>query len=412
MIMDCLRNIILCFVLGMGMAAPAWGCTSAVISGKATPDGRPLLWKHRDTGFLKNHVVQVQGERFRFMAVVNSDDFHLRHEAWVGMNEAGFALMNTQSYNLVEVKDGEERGEANGRVIYRALEICATLQDFCHFLDTLAKPSMIEANFGVIDVQGGAAMFEVDYYHYKMFDANNPADAPYGYVARTNFSFSGQVNQGAGYVRYMEADRVLMLSSATGGITPQGIFDNLSRSFRNNVLDVDLRDGSHNRPQSSGWFIDQDFIPRASTSCSVVVQGVLRGENPAFSTMWTVLGYPPASIAVPLWLEGNFPREVCYDTALGTSPLSYASLHLAATQVFCYNQGMGSDRYLNWENLYNASGTGLMQRFAPYEQEIFGQTDRQLEIWRQAGKLDEDKVKELYGRIVELLYPLLQASRK
>ena len=49
-------------------------------------------------------------------------------------------------------------GAANGRVIYRALEVCATVEDFCHFLDTISKPSDVEANFGVINAQGGAAM--------------------------------------------------------------------------------------------------------------------------------------------------------------------------------------------------------------------------------------------------------------
>ena len=146
-----------------------------------------------------------------------------------------------------------------GRIIYRALEVCATVEDFCHFLDTITKPSLIEANFGVIDAKGGAAMFEVDYYKYTMYDANDPKDAPYGYIARTNFSFAGEVNRGAGYVRYMEADRVLMKASATGGVTPQGIFNDLSRSFRNCMLDIDLRSGKFNRPQGSGWFVDQDF---------------------------------------------------------------------------------------------------------------------------------------------------------
>ncbi len=60
-------------------------------------------------------------------------------------------------------------------------------------------------------------MFEVDYYKYTMYDANNPKDAPYGYIASTNFSFAGEANRGAGHVRYMEADRVLMRASATGG---------------------------------------------------------------------------------------------------------------------------------------------------------------------------------------------------
>ena len=40
---------------------------------------------------------------------VNSANFPALKEAWMGTNSVGFALMNTQSYNLVEVKDGEER---------------------------------------------------------------------------------------------------------------------------------------------------------------------------------------------------------------------------------------------------------------------------------------------------------------
>ena len=132
-----------------------WACSSAVISGKVTPDGRPLLWKNRETGFLRNHMAYVKGEKYDFVANVNSDNFPKLKEAWVGSNTAGFALMNTQSYNL-ELGDiaDDDRGPKNGEVIYRALEICATVEDFCHFLDTIQKPSGIEANFGVIDAEG------------------------------------------------------------------------------------------------------------------------------------------------------------------------------------------------------------------------------------------------------------------
>ena len=31
-------------------------CTSAIISGKVTPDGRPIMWKNRDAENLKNCV--------------------------------------------------------------------------------------------------------------------------------------------------------------------------------------------------------------------------------------------------------------------------------------------------------------------------------------------------------------------
>ena len=389
-------------LLALSCTEPIQACTSAVISGKATPDGRPLLWKNRDTDYLRNHVAYVKGEKYDFIADVNSANFPDLKEAWMGTNSAGFALMNTQSYNLVEVKDGEERGAANGRIIYRALEVCATVEDFCHFLDTIAKPSLIEANFGVIDAKGGAAMFEVDYDKYILYDANNPKDAPHGYIARTNFSFAGEVNQGAGYVRYMEADRVLMKASAMGGVTPQGIFNDLSRSFHNCMLDIDLRSGKFNFPQGSGWFVDQDFIPRSSTSCSVVVQGVKSGEKAELTTMWTLLGYPPTGIAVPLWVKDAdklLPSMVCLDKECAAAPLSDWSLRLSE-KVFCYKQGMGTDRYMNWEKLYcPEKGDGYMMQLVPVENEVFRLAMPLLDGWRKQGSIDAKEMQALYKEL-------------
>ena len=391
-------------VIFLGSARPLSACTSAVISGKVTPDGRPLLWKNRDTDFPQNSVRYFSGGRYPFVAVVNSVEDNPT-DVWIGTNAAGFSVMNTQSYNLVEVKPGEERGEANGRVMRRALEVCATVKDFRQFLDTLSKPSLIEANFGVIDAKGGAAMFEVDYYKYTMYDANNPKDAPYGYIARTNFSFAGEANRGAGYVRYMEADRVLMRASATGGITPQGIFNDLSRSFRNGMLDIDLKNGKFNRPQGSGWFVDQDFIPRNSTSCSIVVQGVKPGEKVELTTMWTMLGYPPTGIAVPLWVKDAdrlLPPMVCWDKACAAAPLSDWSLRLS-NNVFCYNQGMGTNRYLNWEKLYNMENNGYMQQLVTVEAEVFRRTCLLLDSWRQQGSIDSQEMQKLYQDVEALV---------
>ena len=45
------------------LADPLSACTSAVVSGKVTPDGRPLLWKNRDTDFMRNHIDYVKGEK-------------------------------------------------------------------------------------------------------------------------------------------------------------------------------------------------------------------------------------------------------------------------------------------------------------------------------------------------------------
>ena len=394
-----MKNILLLLGLLAGAVTSAFACTSAVVSGKATPDGRPLLWKHRDTGFLKNHVEYVRGEKYDFIAVVNSEDFYQKREAWIGTNSAGFALMNTQSYNLVDMNDDEEeRGAANGRVIYRALEVCATVDDFRHFLDTIAKPSMIEANFGVIDAQGGALMVEVDYYAYKVYDANDPAVAPAGYVARTNFSVSGTHGIGAGVVRYQEAERLLGPMAGNRQVTPQRIFSDVARSFHNCVLDIDLKQPPFTGAGASGWFVDQDFIPRSSTSCSVVVQGVKPGERAELTTMWTVLGYPPTGVAVPLWVDEALPVMAKMDATLGTSPLSYWSLRLEE-RVFCLHAGMGSGRYMHWATLYNGQGQGYMQLLAPVEAENFKRTEPVLERWRENNRIDRKEMQALYRRL-------------
>ena len=384
--------------------APAWACSSAVISGKVTPDGRPLLWKNRETGHLRNHMAYIKGEKFDFVADVNSDNYPALKEAWIGTNTVGFSLMNTQSYNLVKADIADdERGPNNGKVIYRALEVCATVADFCHFLDTIQKPSGIEANFGVIDAQGGAAMFEVDEDSYKMFDANDPDVAPHGYVARTNFSNGGELNVGYGYVRFLEVDRVLSKACAMGGITPQLIFTDIARSFRNNILDIDLRSGDFNYPKTSGWFTDQDFIPRNNTSCSIVVQGVKKGENPELCVLWSILGYPPTGVAVPLWVKDNLPDMVSYDKKLEASPLSAASLKLADEKVFHFKQGGGTNHYLHWENLYNLQGTGIMQRLMPLEKKVYEETLPIQQLWYEKGKVDMKEMDALYGRISQYL---------
>lgn len=375
-------------------------CTSAVISGRATYDGRPLLWKHRDTDFLQNSVKYFKGEKYSFIGIVNSSAKHPK-EVWMGTNSAGFSIMNTQSYNIERNVKDDDRGTANGRVLYRALATCATVADFRHFLDTIAKPSNIEANIGVIDAQGGAAMFEIGSYRYTYYDANDPKTAPNGYIARTNFSFMGDKDKGAGYVRYMTDTNALNIASSNREITPAWIFSDLSRSFVNPLLGIDLRSGHYNKPETSGWFVDQDFIPRHSSASSVVVQGVKPGENPELTTMWTILGYPPVSVVFPVWVKGAdelLPHLLTSTSEETNTPLGKKVDQLKA-EVFNYHEGNGSEKYLNWEALYNKQGDGIMQRLAPVEKEVFHRVEPIVKRWRDNKTLNIDEMKSLYRNL-------------
>ena len=74
-------------------------CTTAVVSGKATDDGRPLLLKNRDADALQNKLVYFFDGKYRFIGLVNSEDKDNK-DVWCGFNAAGFGIMNSASYNL------------------------------------------------------------------------------------------------------------------------------------------------------------------------------------------------------------------------------------------------------------------------------------------------------------------------
>ncbi len=395
---------ILLLLIALCYISAGFACTSAVVSGRATPDGRPLLWKNRDTDYLQNSVKYFKGERYSFIGIVNSIKKHPT-EVWMGTNSAGFSIMNTQSYNIEKDINDDDRGPGNGRILCRALAVCATVADFQHFLDTIAKPSGIEANIGVIDAKGGAVMFEIGYHSYKMYDANDPQVAPNGYVARTNFSFMGDKDKGSGYVRYRNEEALLQVQAAQHAITPAWIFGSLSRSFINPQLGIDLRKGGFNEPEASGWFTDQDFIPRHSTASVVVVEGVKPGENAELTTMWTVLGYPPVSVAYPVWVKDAdmlLPRLISSEPGEKNTPLGEKVDALKA-RVFSYHQGTGTEKYLHWEVLFNKKGDGIIQQLAPVEEEIFCHTQPILEAWRKKGKVDSQQLKSLYQSLSDYI---------
>ena len=190
------------------LSSDIFACTSAIITGKATPDGRPLLWKHRDTGELNNKVKYYKGEKYSFYALINSPDAMLE-QAWTGTNEVGFSIMNTASYNLKDDDVPSDQMDKEGVLMYKALATCRTLADFEKMLNKYKRPMGVEANFGVIDAEGGAAYYEVNNGSWTKIDVNDPKIAPQGYLIYTNHSYTGRLDDGMGYVRYTTAEKIM-----------------------------------------------------------------------------------------------------------------------------------------------------------------------------------------------------------
>lgn len=380
-------------------------CTSAIITGKATKDGRPILWKHRDTGELNNRVEYFKGEKYTFIGLVNSPS--KGGEVWTGTNSTGFSIMNTASYNLKN--DNSKEVDQEGVFMYKALSTCKNLKDFEKMLDKMPRPMGVEANFGVIDAEGGAAYYEVNNTSWTKLDVNDPKIAPQGYLVVTNFSYTGRLNEGMGYIRYGTAREIFSKKDVSLDFTPEWIFSSLSRSFYHSLLGIDLSKDLSNM-SGTGWFIDQDFIPRKSTSASVVIQGVKYKEDPGNTVMWTILGYPPVAVAVPLFEKyaKNMPSYMVKSGESDNAELCDLSLELKS-KVFSISRGNGG-KYFNAALLFNEEGTGYMQQIQMLESEIFYKFNPIMESVRTKG-LNKKELDDFYEEIYDLISSLYSENR-
>ena len=371
--------VILIGLLFLAEFSPLLACTTAIISGRFTPDGRPLLWKNRDTGDLDNKLMYFTDGKFDYIGLINSKDT-TGSEVWTGMNTAGFAIMNSASYNL-NSKEDADAGVNEGKVMRQALQQCATVDDFENLLKMLPKPYGLEANFGVIDAMGNGAYFETSNNGYFKIDVNDPVAAPMGYLIRTNYSFTGQPDQGQGYIRYLTAEKLFYQASATNNLTPDFILQDAARCLYHSLTETDLKQTQTTGKEKYVWFTD--FIPRFSTAVSIVVQGIKNNESPKLMTMWTLIGFPLCSVVFPVWLNDEHRLPMLLEGKKGgNAPLCDKALKLK-DRCFPVRRGHGDD-YLNLVMLYNNAGSGIMQKLAPVENQIFADTKTALNSWRKA----------------------------
>lgn len=374
-------------------------CTTAVVSGKATDDGRPLLLKNRDADALQNKLVYFFDGRFKFIGLVNSSDKDNK-EVWCGFNEAGFGIMNSASYNL-KINDTTKLSDLEGRIMKMALERCSTLEDFEKMLNDLPKPLGVEANFGVIDANGGAAYYETDNFKFIKYDVNDPSIAPNGYLIRTNFSFAGEDNKGYGYIRYTTASNLFENKIKSGKISFEFLINDVPRCLIHPFTKTDLaQDLPSENLEKFVYF--RDYIPRHSTSTAIVVQGVKENESASLTTMWTVLGFPLTSVVIPIWLldDGKLPIVLQADDT-GNAPFCDLALQLK-DKVFS-NQNDASENYLNLSVLMNKENTGIRQRLIPVEENALEKSKSLLYKWRSDG-INQSEAKQFYEWVDNVLY--------
>lgn len=292
----------------------SFACTSALVAIERGKDGRWLLWKHRDSGFEDNYVMNFAAtdSTLAYVALYNAPDT-AACEAWIGFNEAGFAVMNTASYNLVTPDRAWQDRE--GFIMTESLRHCRTVEDFYALLTAPSdKPRGVEANFGVMDADGNGAYFEVDNACITRFplDAQicSAVDSVPGILTRTNYSLSGHSENRLGLSRHCSEQHLLDSIIAidrpwapAGRLAAEDFIETMSRSFYLPSQGIDLLDGA-----ALTWRDSGDVISRRSSSASVVIEGPIPGESPKESmTMWVAIGFPALSVVAPARIDSVAP---------------------------------------------------------------------------------------------------------
>lgn len=355
-------------VLQISIVFDSTACTTFLVSGKYTPDGRPLLFKHRDTGESNNALVKFSDGKYKYIGLVNATG-DWNNEVWGGYNETGFAIINSAAYNN-NIGDDTKFMDQEGVVMKKALQYCSTLEDFENLLDSLPKPLGVDANFGVVDALGGAAYYETGNFKFIKADANDPLQAPNGFLVRTNHSFSGDIDEGFGYIRYQTAYNVLYEAAAANKMEPQYLLNQISRNLTHSLTGENMENHLPVSAETPDFRFFIDYIPRNSSASTVLIVGAKSGGNAAQTMMWTIPGFQLTTLVVPVWLNGNvdIPKLVTLEKT-GHAPICDAALQLKKN-CFPIERGSG-DKYINFSVVVNQQNDGYLQLIQASEDIIF-----------------------------------------
>jgi hypothetical protein len=272
-----------------------------------------MIWKNRDVSDPDQAVRYFTDGRYPYLAFIYAGQTDC---AWAGVNQTGFAIMNSNSFNL---GDGAETGIGDGQTMKLALQTCATIADFRALLDSLNTVGRTTpCNIGVMDASGATAIFEAGAFTYFPWYTDSLAD---GYIVRANFSLSADTAGQKSDNRYLRASQLVADGVARNELTGSWLLENVAKDL--GQVDFDpypLPFSGRVDTFPAGMLPATGTISRTTTRSVVVITGPRPGEPVDMSTMWTVLGEPSISLALPLWvgaqsvpdgLEDRLTAELC-----------------------------------------------------------------------------------------------------
>ncbi len=279
------------------------GCTIAVISGELTEDNRPLLWKNRDVSnpYQEVRYFHASDTTYSFVALVS---FGETERAWAGINDVGFGIVNSNSYNLGVP---EPANYCDGFIMYQALKRCRNVNDFEELLREY--PPDAGYNFAVIDGEGNSAILE------SSPDSTVKFTPPlsHRYIVRTNFSFSGDPLPRRGIHRYRRARYLIDDLRTTNPISYTGIIDKVSSDLVTpEIFPYPLPYANETDEYPPATFPIAESINRFTSRAAVIIRGVKPGEPKSNGLMITVMGEPVLGVPYPVWVKSRAVPNLLY----------------------------------------------------------------------------------------------------
>lgn len=370
----------LLFVAGVFLltVSASFACDIAVVSGRVTTNGRPLIWKNRDcSGDWHQEIRYFEAVTARaggYLMVYNHDEVARMNNGDLvnpsgGVNAAGFANACTSVYE--DFNPIHEAFNINTDLIRESLQKCATVEDFETLLMNWRENhpgKVISGNFVVIDAQGGAALFEcytgnnllLDM-KFTRFDANNgevkeflngdyfvtkPAEDTFiGFYNRANnHTNPDYITINFGDERKVRATEILTDLAAVGNLNYRTVLREVSKDV--------IGQQTYNSGGSEEKYSTTYCISRNQTRLGLIVDGVKAGDDPALSTFWCALGEPSIAVYAPYFVDAEDVSYLAYVDGIGidgtrydfnaTSMLTRASNRREAYDRLIYKANTGS----------------------------------------------------------------------
>lgn len=313
-------------------------CDVVVVSSSSAKNGRPIIAKNRDDTagfFVAVRRFEAENPAVGSYICVEKSLYPDNNSICAGgVNELGFAIANTDAYTGSTPK---ELLSIDVPLMVKALSNCDRVECFEQILKDAYSNNPIKetqnyvtsSNFVVMDAHGGAV-------HYEAFadlgqqlqlikhDANITK-----FSHKTNYIDLHEIYDSTSLARDGRLNTLLTDLYYKNELTPKSI------------MQVVLKDvcNDEDNEQDLTNFNTRFCISRAYTRASFVIEGVMPGEDPRYSTLWVSLGEPSLGVYVPVYPAAHFIPEVVKSNNLGSAPLNIAILN---RKLECGYDNLGS----------------------------------------------------------------------